>query len=54
MRCENDFCIYWDKNQCILKEITISKAGYCANFVLKKEKTFADLLEEYLSLAEKG
>ena len=34
MRCENDFCIYWNDNKCILEEITINNAGICDDCIL--------------------
>lgn len=29
MQCENIFCIYWDKNECTLKEISLDDQGTC-------------------------
>ena len=34
MRCENDFCIYWEENECTLKEIAVNAAGLCDDCIL--------------------
>lgn len=41
MECENEFCIYWKKNQCILDEISLDILGCCRNciYVAIEEET---------------
>ncbi len=34
MKCENQFCIYWEKHQCILDEIELDEAGVCITCIL--------------------
>ena len=33
MRCENVFCIYWDKNCCCLDEISLDSQGSCESCI---------------------
>ncbi len=33
MICENDYCIYWDKNECILNEIHLNNMGVCESCI---------------------
>ncbi len=40
MICENDLCIYWDANKCILDEIYLNNQGICEsciNITIPKE-----------------
>ncbi len=29
MNCENNFCIYWSEDNCLLEEISLDIAGIC-------------------------
>ncbi len=29
MRCENCYCVYWEKDRCILDEISLDMRGCC-------------------------
>ena len=29
MKCANSFCIYWENNTCLLKEISLDMQGNC-------------------------
>lgn len=29
LSCENEFCIYWKKNQCVLDKISLDNQGVC-------------------------
>ena len=33
MKCENRFCIYWNKNECILEEIELDCSGMCESCI---------------------
>lgn len=33
MLCENNFCIYWSKNNCILNNIEIDISGVCKSCI---------------------
>ena len=33
MICENDYCIYWKDNRCILNEIYVNKIGLCESCI---------------------
>ena len=33
MQCENTFCIYWENEQCILREISLDILGCCKNCI---------------------
>ncbi len=33
MRCDNIFCIYWDKSICKLDEISLDVCGCCENCI---------------------
>ena len=33
MRCENNFCIYCDNNQCILENISLTANGTCSDCI---------------------
>lgn len=43
MRCENDFCIYWSGNVCLLEEISLDVRGVC------QESVFVELEETFLN-----
>lgn len=46
MQCENRFCIYWNRHQCILQSISLDQVGICQSCIcitmkediLKKER----------------
>lgn len=29
MKCENNFCIYWNSDRCLLYEISLDVTGHC-------------------------
>lgn len=33
MICENEFCLYWHDNVCVLKEVTLDIQGRCQNCI---------------------
>ena len=33
MICDNDYCIYWKKNKCILDEIYLNNIGLCESCI---------------------
>ena len=33
MRCDNLFCIYWSKDECILDTITLDMKGVCESCI---------------------
>ena len=33
MKCENLFCIYWEKNGCMLEEISLDIQGTCQDCI---------------------
>ncbi len=41
MNCDNNFCVYWEKDKCTLDKISVDNFGLCADciFVILKEKT---------------
>lgn len=45
MNCENNMCIYWKDNECILSEISIDCAGNCTECI------YVDIDEEILNEA---
>lgn len=42
MQCENIFCIYWNKDGCILREVSLDVMGCCQNCI------YVDIKEETL------
>ena len=42
MNCENIFCIYWEKNKCILDDISLDIIGNCDSCI------YIDLSEKEL------
>ncbi len=34
MRCDYNFCIYWDNKNCILDEISINSSGQCDDCIV--------------------
>jgi len=34
MQCENEYCAYWEKGECILKKISINAYGMCESCIL--------------------
>ena len=33
MKCENEFCIYWDKSKCTLDEVALDIVGQCTECI---------------------
>ncbi len=54
MICENDYCIYWDKNECILNEIHLNNMGVCESCIsiTIPEKELKRLRKEQLEQIE--
>ena len=54
MICENDYCIYWHKNRCILDEIYLNSMGVCESCIniTIPEKELERLREEQLAKIE--
>ena len=51
MICDNDYCIYWDNNECILNEIHLNNMGVCESCIsiTISEKELERLREEQLA-----
>ena len=47
MICENNFCIYWEDDNCILDEISLNTFGCC------EECICVNIEEEYLKIKRK-
>ena len=54
MICENDYCIYWDNNECILNEIHLNNMGVCESCIsiTISEKELKRLRKEQLEQIE--
>ncbi len=54
MICENDYCIYWENNTCILDEIELDNVGMCASCIRVSipEEILNDLREKQLKELE--
>ena len=54
MICENDYCIYWEDNRCILDEIYVNKIGLCESciYVSIPGEKFKKMREEQLARME--
>lgn len=48
MKCENDFCAFWDNNVCLRGDITISRRGVCKScvYVMTDSEDLKRLREE--------
>ncbi len=33
MRCDNDLCVYWKEDTCILDRISINEIGLCNEYI---------------------
>ena len=33
MRCENDLCIYWEENACLLDNVSLNALGQCTDCI---------------------
>lgn len=55
MTCENNYCIYWDNDTCILDEIELDHLGMCASCILVSipEDILNELREKQLNEIEK-
>lgn len=47
MKCENDFCIYWQDGECVLEDISIDIGGRCDDCI------YVNIPEEQLKIARK-
>lgn len=47
MLCENLFCVYWEEDQCLLDEISLSITGSC------QECIYVSLDQEILNVRRK-
>ena len=34
MQCENEYCIYWENNNCVLDEISLDIKGCCTECIM--------------------
>ena len=51
MICENNYCIYWNENDCILVEIYLNNLGICESCINISipDEVLAKLREEQLA-----
>ena len=45
MKCNNDLCVYWKEDACILDSISINEIGLCNEYI--SVDIPSDKLEEY-------
>lgn len=47
MNCENNMCVYWNENKCMLEEISIDISGSCQDCI------YVDIDEKILKAERK-